>query len=122
MTLNGSRNAAALLLLALIVLTLAWEIWLAPLRPGGSMLALKALPLALPLGGVLAGRRYTYQWSCLLMLAYLFEGLARSWTDEGTSYVLALCEIVLALLYLASAIGYIRASRNAARVAPAASA
>lgn len=117
MTLNGYRNATALLLIALMALTLAWEIWLAPLRPGGSMFALKALPLALPLGGVLAGRRYTYQWSCLLMLAYLLEGLARSWTDEGMSYALALGEIALALLYLGAAIAYIRASRAAARIA-----
>src|SRR5262249_14976386 len=50
---------ACVSLIALIVLCLAWELWLAPLRPGGSLVALKALPLALPLPGVLAGRRYT---------------------------------------------------------------
>lgn len=122
MPLNGSRYAASTLLLTLIALTLAWEIWLAPLRPGGSMLALKSLPLALPLGGVLSGRRHTYQWSCLLILAYLLEGLTRSWTDDGVSYVLALAEIALAVLYLAAAIAYIRASRAAARVTPAAAA
>ena len=33
---------------ALIVLGLAWELWLAPLRPGGSMLALNVLPLRQP--------------------------------------------------------------------------
>ena len=32
-------------LVALILLTLAWELWLAPLRPGGSLLALKAVVL-----------------------------------------------------------------------------
>ena len=36
-------------LLALILLTLAWELWLAPLRPGGSWLVLKAAILLLPL-------------------------------------------------------------------------
>jgi hypothetical protein len=50
------RALAAAALVALIVLALAWELWLAPLRPGGSLLALKALPLALPLGGILAAR------------------------------------------------------------------
>jgi uncharacterized membrane protein len=53
------RIAAAGALAALIVLCLAWELWLAPLRPGGSLAALKALPLALPLGGILRGKRYT---------------------------------------------------------------
>ncbi|MEX2241006.1 MAG: DUF2069 domain-containing protein, partial [Burkholderiales bacterium] len=57
------RVAATGSLIGLLVLCLVWELWLAPLRPGGSLLALKAAPLALPLGGVLAGRRTTYQWS-----------------------------------------------------------
>jgi len=36
-------------LIALIILCLAWELWLAPLRPGGSSLVFKVLPLLLPL-------------------------------------------------------------------------
>ena len=48
-------------LIALIFLCVAWELWLAPLRPGGSWLVLKALPLLAPLMGILKGRRYTYQ-------------------------------------------------------------
>ena len=32
-------NAAAASLVALIFLCLAWELWLAPIRPGGSLLA-----------------------------------------------------------------------------------
>lgn len=107
-----SKALAAASLLALIALTLSWEIWLAPLRPGGSMLALKALPLALPLGGILSGRRYTFQWSSLLVLAYLLEGLARTWTDQGTSRLLAGAEIGLSLAYLASVIAYIRLTRT----------
>ena len=63
---------------ALIVLCVAWELWLAPLRPGGSLLALKALPLALPIPGVFSGKRYTYQWSSMLILAYFAEGVTRA--------------------------------------------
>ena len=70
--------------IALIVLCLAWELWLAPLRPGGSLLALKALPLALPLSGILKGRRYTYQWSSMLILAYFAEGVTRAWSETRT--------------------------------------
>jgi uncharacterized membrane protein len=100
-------------LLALIVLCLAWELWLAPLRPGGSWLALKALPLALPLGGVLAGRRYSFQWSSMFVLAWFVEGVVRAWSERGLSQALAAAEVVLSLVFLAAAIGYVRATRRA---------
>jgi uncharacterized membrane protein len=100
-------------LLALIVLCLAWELWLAPLRPGGSWLALKALPLALPLGGVLAGRRYTFQWSSMFMLAWFVEGVVRAWSERGLSQALAGAEIVMSLVFFVAAIGYVRATHRA---------
>ena len=99
---------ACLSLLALIFLCLAWELWLVPLRPGGSWMALKALPLLLPLLGVLRGTRYTYQWSSMLILAYLAEGAVRAFSDGGRSAVLALTELVLALVFFVSAILYAR--------------
>ena len=61
-------------LLALILLTLAWELWLAPLRPGGSWLVLKAAILLLPLMGVLKEKVYTYQWSSMFILAFFEVG------------------------------------------------
>jgi len=107
-----ARLAAAAALLALIALCLAWELWLAPIRPGGSWLALKALPLALPLGGVLSGRRYTFQWSSLFVLGYFVEGVMRAWSERGLSQVLASAEIALALAYLVAAIVYVRLARG----------
>jgi uncharacterized membrane protein len=98
---------------ALILLCVAWELWLAPLRPGGSWLALKVLPLAGPLPGVLRGRVYTFQWALLLILAYFAEGLVRAWSDAGVSVQLALAEIVLAIAFFASAIFYVRLVRRA---------
>jgi uncharacterized membrane protein len=98
----------------LILLCLAWEIWLAPLRPGGSLLALKALPLALPLGGILKGRRYTYQWSSMLILAYLAEGITRTWSERGAAQMLAAAEIVLSLVFFAAAVSYARLTRAGA--------
>jgi uncharacterized membrane protein len=105
------QRLAALSLAALIILCLAWELWLAPLRPGGSLLALKALPLALPLGGVLKGRRYTFQWSSLLILAYLAEGVTRAWSERGTSQLLAFSEVLLSIVFLAAAVSYARRTR-----------
>jgi uncharacterized membrane protein len=108
------RRAAAASLVALIVLCLAWELWLAPLRPGGSLVALKALPLAAPLSGILAGRRYTYQWSSLLILAYFAEGATRAWSDAGLSRALAWVEIALSVAFFAAAVSYARRTRGAA--------
>jgi uncharacterized membrane protein len=101
-------------LCALILLCVAWELWLAPLRPGGSLLALKALPLALPLPGAFSGKRYTYQWSSMLILAYFAEGVTRAWAERGTSQILALIEILLTLAFFAAAVSYARWTRAAA--------
>lgn len=98
-------------LIALIFLCLAWEGWLAPLRPGGSWMILKGLLLLLPLFGVLRGRRYTYKWLSLFIQFYLLEGLTRATSDSGLTQWLAIGETVLAGLLFASAILYIRATR-----------
>jgi len=98
-------------LAALLALCLAWELWLAPLRPGGSFLALKAAPLALPLHGIFTGRRYTYQWSGMLALAYFAEGVVRAWSERGASQALALVEIALSLAFFIAAVSYARQTR-----------
>jgi len=82
-------------LLGLIVLGLAWELWLAPLRPGGSWLALKVLPLTIPLAGMLKNRMYTYRWVSLLVWIYFTEGVVRATSDSGLSAVLAGIEVLL---------------------------
>lgn len=89
------RVLASVLLIALIALCLLWEGWLAPLRPGGSWLILKGLPLLLALPGVLGGRRYTSQWLSMLVLLYFVEGVVRAF-DQGEAANLALIEIALA--------------------------
>lgn len=109
---KASYLIACLSLLALIFLCLAWELWLAPIRTGGSWLALKALPLLLPLLGILNGRRYTYQWASMLILAYLAEGAVRAFGDGGSVAALASIEIVLSLVFFASAIVYARLTRQ----------
>ena len=104
---------AAASLVALVFLCLAWELWLAPVRPGGSWLMLKALPLLAPLFGVLHGRRYTFKWAALLVLAYFAEGVVRGFTETGGASRMALAESALALAFFASAIAYVRQTRPA---------
>ncbi|MCX7897086.1 MAG: DUF2069 domain-containing protein [Rhodocyclaceae bacterium] len=110
--LDSLRRWASLSLVALIVLGLAWELWLAPLRAGGSFLALKVLPLCLPLPGILRGQRYTYQWASILILLYLLEGLLRAISDVGASRGYALVEAVLALVFFTSALLYARHAKG----------
>ena len=99
---------SAFFLIALIALCLAWELWIAPIRPGGSWLILKALPLLAPLFGVIHGRRYTFQWAAMLILLYLAEGLVRSFSDAGTARLLAGLETALAIAFFVSAVAYAR--------------
>ncbi len=99
-------------LIALIFLCLAWELWLAPLRPGGSSLVFKVLPLLLPLTGILRGKRYTYQWASMLILLYLAERVVRAMSHKGLSAALAGVEIVLAVVFFFSAIFYARFSHT----------
>lgn len=104
----GYQMLASASLIALIFLGLAWELWLAPLRPGGSWLVLKVLPLLLPLFGILHGRVYTYRWSTLLIWLYVAEGCVRGLTDPAPSRHLAWLELLLSFTFFAAAALYAR--------------
>jgi uncharacterized membrane protein len=106
------RLTASASLVAMILLCLAWELWLAPLRPGGSYLALKALPLIFPMIGIFHGKRRTYQWSSMLILAWFAEGAMRAWSERGVSQMLAFAEIALSLIFFASTVSYARATQT----------
>ena len=108
------RIATSTALIALIFLCLAWEGWLAPLRPGGSWLILKGTLLLLPLFGILRGRRYTYKWLSLFIQFYLLEGLTRATSEHDLSQWLAIAETVLATVIFVCAILFIRSTRIAA--------
>ena len=103
-------------LLGLIVLCLVWELFLAPLRPGGSWLALKALPLCIPLAGLLKNKMYTYRWVSLMVWLYFTEGVVRAYSDRPPSNYLAMIEVLLCLLlFIACALHVRMRFRNAAR-------
>ena len=102
------RWTAAASLFALIVLGVAWEMVLAPTRPGGSLLALKVLPLCLPLAGVLKNRMYTYRWLSLLVWLYFTEGAVRAWSDKPPSNYLAMIEVFLCLVLFTACALHVR--------------
>jgi len=95
-------------LLGLIALGLAWELWLAPLRPGGSWLVLKVLPLCIPVAGLLRNRMYTYRWVSLMVWIYFTEGVVRAYSDRGLSAQLALLEAVLCVALFVACVLHVR--------------
>lgn len=110
-----SRALAVGSLLALIALCLAWELWLAPLRPGGSWLVLKVLPLTIPLAGLLKHRMYTYRWLSLLVWLYAAEGAVRMASDPNPrSAVLAGVELLLSVVLFVACTWHIRTRLRAA--------
>ncbi len=108
----GRLNLVSLAsLVCLIGLCLAWELWLAPLRSGGSALVFKALPLLAPLFGIIRGKRYTHQWASLLILLYVAEGIVRATADTWPSDALAWLEFGLAQIFFAATVGYAYVTR-----------
>ena len=103
-------------LVLLIAWLVAWETVVAPLHPGGSWLALKAVPLLIPLGGVIKRDIYTLQWSSMVILLYFTEGVVRAWSDRTpVSQIMAWGEIALVCIYFVCALLYLRPYKQAAK-------
>jgi uncharacterized membrane protein len=105
-TVVWTRALAVSSVLALIVLGLAWELWLAP--TGRGSLAWKVLPLAIPLAGLMKNRMYTYRWVSLLVWLYFTEGVVRATSDQGPSVPLAALEVLLCLLLFTACAVHVR--------------
>ena len=100
---------------ALAVLSIAWELWLAPLRPGGSLLVLKALPLLVALPSLARGQVRAYQWWSMLILAYLCEGVVRAMSDPAAmSRGLGALEALLAAIAYGAILAHVRGARRQA--------
>ena len=81
----------------LFILCIAWEWFISPLRPGGSWLILKAIPLLFAIPGLWKGNVYTMQWASMLILLYITEGLVRI-LETGANFWLATLETTLGTL------------------------
>ncbi|CAM3652889.1 DUF2069 domain-containing protein [Roseateles saccharophilus] len=110
-----SRNVALAATVALLLLCLAWELWLAP--TGRGTLAVKALPLLLPLAGLWRYRMYTYRTLALFIWLYVLEGLVRSTSEGGRGQWLALAEVLLGGIVFVACTVQIRQRLAAAKAA-----
>lgn len=110
------HQLASFSLIALIALGVAWEMWLAPFAPGGSLFVLKVLPLLFPLAGVLKKNIYTLQWASMFILFYFIEGVVRAMGDaDAVSRGLAGVEILLSVTFFFCAIFYVRPYKKIAK-------
>jgi uncharacterized membrane protein len=114
-TLKWTRALAVGATVALIALGLAWELWLAP--TGSGTLAIKVLPLLLPLHGLWTMRIYTYRWVSLGVWLYFTEGAVRAASDRGIGASLGAAEVALTLLLFAACLLHVRARTRVATVA-----
>ncbi|MDT7516023.1 DUF2069 domain-containing protein [Rhodoferax mekongensis] len=112
-----ARWAAVISLIALILLGLVWELWLAP--TGRGTLALKVLPLCIPLAGLLKSRMYTYRWLSLMVWLYFTEGVVRAWSDKPPGNWLALLEVLLCIVLFVACTFHIRLRLKHAKALPA---
>ncbi len=112
-----TRRVAVSSVIGLIVLGLVWELWLAP--TGSGTLALKVLPLLIPLPGLLRNRMYTYRWLSLVVWLYFIEGVVRAASDGGLSATLAAIEIVLCLALFGACTWHVRWRLGAVKAAAA---
>ena len=118
-TVGWTRTLAVGSLLGLIALSLAWELWLAPLREGGSWWVIKVLPLTVPLAGLLKNRMYTYRWVALFVWLYFVEGVVRASGDRPPGNRLALLQIALCLVLFAACTLHVRLRQRSAQRAAA---
>ena len=110
----SAHRTAFVCMLLLVILCISWEWFLAPLRPGGSWLVLKAIPIALTLRGLYRSDNYTMQASSMLILLYLAEGLVR-WMDPWPNLILSIIEITLCMIIFMSLLSHLRPLKKAAK-------
>ena len=92
---NPYQLLATAAFIDLFILCVCWEWFISPLRPNGSWLILKGIPLLFAIPGLWKGKVYTMQWASMLILLYLTEGLVRI-LETGANFWLAVVEILLA--------------------------
>ncbi len=105
------RRATVALLATLALMEICWELWLAPLKPGGSWLALKALPLVALWPGVARSRTRALQWVLVLLPWYFAEGLVRGFSESGRHALCAATAAALSLATIASGLAYVRLAK-----------
>jgi uncharacterized membrane protein len=111
---NPYQLLATAAFIDLFILCVAWEWFISPLRPGGSWLILKGVPLLFAIQGLWNGKVYTMQWASMLILLYITEGLARI-LETGANFWMALIETTLATISFVCLLIYLKPIKKEAK-------
>lgn len=101
---------------ALILLVLVWEAWWAPATPvpRSFWIALKVVPLIIPLAWLVRGNAYAHVLASLLLLIYLSEGAAVGYdaikSNAAGMLLYAMAEVGLVLSFVGAAAIFARLS------------
>tara|TARA_A100001011_G_C14308405_1_gene844347 strand:- start:1335 stop:1709 length:375 start_codon:yes stop_codon:yes gene_type:complete len=90
--------AALMIVICMIILGIAWEIWLNPIKEEGSLLWLKVTPLIVTLPGLVKGNVYTFQWISLLVWFYICEALVRVYTVQMIEIILSIIWLIMSII------------------------
>lgn len=93
-------NLCAFLLFCFIFFLMLWESVLAPIRPGGSWLILKSLPLCFAFWGILKGEKRSFQKLALILQFYFLESLVRVFDPFPVNLMAALEFLFSILLFI----------------------
>ena len=111
---NPYQLLATAAFIDLFILCVCWEWFISPLRPGGSWLILKGVPLLFAIPGIWKGKVYTMQWASMLILLYITEGLVRI-LETGLNFWMALLEIILATTAFVCLLIYLKPIKKEAK-------
>ncbi len=111
---NPYQLLATAAFIDVLILCICWEWFISPLRPGGSWLILKSVPLLFAIPGIWQGKVYTMQWASMLILIYITEGLVRI-LEKGANFWLALLETILATIGFVCLLMYLKPIKKEAK-------
>ena len=111
---NPYQLIATAAFIDLFILCVSWEWFISPLRPGGSWLILKGIPLLFAIPGIWKGKVYTMQWASMLILIYITEGLVRI-LETGANFWLAILETILAAVGFVCLLMYLKPIKKEAK-------
>jgi len=112
--LNLYQKTALISSVLLCILCIAWEWFLAPLRPHGSFMVLKCLPIVFLLPGLYRGANYQLQALSMIILLYFLEGISRLF-EKGLNPWLAGIELILSSVIFFAVLKYLGPLKKAAK-------
>ena len=110
---NGWGRLAAGAWLALVALQLVWHALLPPPRGAGNILlaAVAAVPLLLPIRGILRGSLRAMTWGGYLAMLYLVIGVMEAWANPPQR-IPAVAQVLLVAVFVAAVLVFSRRDRQ----------